>query len=235
MGSTRRRISKTEHATKAGAGPEIVAKGDGLHLPCNSRLTRLTATELARARQAVFLDRDGVVIEDVHHLHRVTQLRVLPGAADALRRLQERFYLIMVTNQSAVARGFLTEMDLLDIHRELVRQLARRQVVLDAIYYCPHLPQATVAVYRMTCECRKPEPGMLRRAQADWGLDLGRCFLIGDMARDIDAARAAGLTGIFLGDPAAAGAGAHACVADLLQASRVIMRSVGIHRASMAR
>ncbi len=145
------------------------------------------------ARPAVFLDRDGTIVREVDYLREVSQLRLLPGAAAAVRRLNEAgIPVIVVTNQSGIARGMLTENDLRHIHDELRRRLASRGARLDAIYYCPHHPEAAVKAYRKRCRCRKPAPGLFRRAAREMDLDLARSFAVGDSARDLEAGRRAG-------------------------------------------
>ncbi len=151
-------------------------------------------------RRAVFLDRDGTMIEDVDYLTEIEQIRILPGVPDALRRLREAGYLlIVVTNQSAVARGMLTETELADIHAELSRRLAAEGAAVDAFYYCPHLPHGVVERYACVCDCRKPAAGMFRRAEEEWGVDAARSYAVGDTERDVQAGRAAGCFSIRLG------------------------------------
>lgn len=195
----------------------VIVAGKHLHLPHGSRLARpdhpLPGPGL---RAAVFLDRDGVIVEDVNFLTVVSDIHILPGVAHAIRMMQDRFYLIVVTNQSGLARGLLNERDLLDIHAEIVRLLAAEGAIIDAFYYCPHLPQALVMTYREECDCRKPRPGMLLRAQADWGLDLTRSFLVGDGTRDIQAGSAAGVRSILL-DEAGCPSSANVISADNLR------------------
>jgi D-glycero-D-manno-heptose 1,7-bisphosphate phosphatase len=138
------------------------------------------------SRPAVFLDRDGAITREVDYLRDVKQLRLLPRAAAAIRELNQSGYaVVIVSNQSGIARGLLTEDDLAHIHRVMLARLARQGARLDAIYYCPHLPDATVAAYRKRCHCRKPAAGMLRRAARELDLDLARSYVIGDRARDL--------------------------------------------------
>ena len=180
--------------------PGLVAMPPRRHLPESSRfLVGSRDLLMPPVRRGVFLDRDNVIVEDVHFLTTVEKLRVLPGVAEALRRLQERFYLVVVTNQSGIARGLLTEDDLFGIHADLVRRLAAEAVVIDAFYYCPHLPDAMVSSYGVECDCRKPKPGMLLRAAEDWDIDLPRSFMVGDQPRDVEAGAAAGARSILLG------------------------------------
>ena len=152
----------------------------------------------AAGRPAVFLDRDGTLIEDTHYLVDPRHVRLLPGAVEALRRLRAAgFACVVVTNQSAIARGMLTEDGLRLVHEELARQLAERGVALDATYHCPEAPLGgdPTAVEHPD---RKPGPGMLLRAAADLGLDLGASWMIGDAISDALAGRNAGCRGSIL-------------------------------------
>lgn len=145
-------------------------------------------------RAAVFLDRDGVLIEDRDLLVDSAQIRVLEGVPEALNRLRAAgFRLVVVTNQPVVARGLITERELDAIHarmQELLEQAGSPP--LDAIYSCPHHPNATLPEYRVACDCRKPRPGMLRSAASEHGLDLGASFLVGDRLTDVAAGARAG-------------------------------------------
>jgi D,D-heptose 1,7-bisphosphate phosphatase len=177
----------------------VTAVAAGLHLPFNSRFL---AGPQPLTRAAVFLDRDGVIVRDVHFLRTPSQIDFLKHV-ETLAHLRDRYYLVIATNQSGIARKIFTEEDLIAIHSGLVLQLARRGVALDAIYYCPHLPcadlaSAELAAYRMDCDCRKPKPGLLLRAAREYGLDLGRSYMLGDSRRDVEAGQAAGLAGSIL-------------------------------------
>jgi D-glycero-D-manno-heptose 1,7-bisphosphate phosphatase len=110
--------------------------------------------------------------------------------------------LVVVTNQSGIARGLYTEEDLLQVNEELVRRLAEDKASLDAIYYCPHLTEGSVPGYSIECECRKPKPGMLLQAAKDLGISLKGSYMVGDTTRDVQAATAAGITGIIIGETA---------------------------------
>ena len=144
-------------------------------------------------RPAAFLDRDGTIVEEVNYLTRAEDMRLESGALAALRRLREAGYLlIVVTNQSAVARGMIAEAELAALHERLEGMLAEEGVRLDAIYYCPHHPESDRPEYARSCECRKPEPGMLLRAAAELGVDLPRSVMFGDSERDVEAGRRAG-------------------------------------------
>ncbi|MFW6188947.1 MAG: D-glycero-alpha-D-manno-heptose-1,7-bisphosphate 7-phosphatase [Planctomycetota bacterium] len=151
-------------------------------------------------KRAVFLDRDGTIIEDVDYLTEIDQIRLLPGVADALRRLKRAgFLLLVVTNQSAVARGRLTEQELALIHDELDSRLARQGVNIDAFYYCPHLPGAEVEHYDVVCNCRKPEPGLFEEAVAEWHVNPAESYAVGDSRRDVQAGKDAGCQTVYIG------------------------------------
>ncbi len=183
--------------TSSGPPAYVSAVRAGLHVPFNSRFFGGTTPQ---TRAAVFLDRDGVLVRNVHYLKKPSEIEVSPDVA-ALLSLLDRFYLIVATNQSGIARNLFSETDLLLIHSELVHQLSVQGILIDAFYYCPHLPSAVNESYRMTCNCRKPGPGLLLQAAADWNIDLERSYMIGDSLSDIEAGSAAGLTeSILLGD-----------------------------------
>lgn len=150
-------------------------------------------------RPAVFLDRDGTLIEERDYLARVEQLALVPGAAAALRALHAAgFALVVVTNQSGIARGLFDEETLAAIHAELARQLAVEGVALDGIYVCPHHPNVGLPPYRSSCDCRKPRPGLIRRAIDELGLALEGSFVVGDSARDLEAGAALGIPGVLV-------------------------------------
>ncbi len=151
------------------------------------------------AGQAVFLDRDGVLIEDSpNYITRVDQVRLLPGAAEATRELNDvGFKVVVVTNQSAVARGLVTEEGVENIHAYLRRLLAQESGArIDKIYYCPFHPDGTVPQYAKPSDRRKPRPGMLLDAARDLGIDLRRSYLVGDRESDMIAAKEAGCRAI---------------------------------------
>jgi D-glycero-D-manno-heptose 1,7-bisphosphate phosphatase len=150
-------------------------------------------------RRAVFLDRDGVLIRDVNHLTSASQIEILPGVPEALRRLHDAGWtLIVATNQSVVARGLVTEDELREIHRALEERLRRCGATIDAVYYCPHHPHGAVARYRQVCDCRKPEPGLLLRAADELGVNLGASVMVGDTAADMQAGRRAGCRTVLI-------------------------------------
>jgi D-glycero-D-manno-heptose 1,7-bisphosphate phosphatase len=195
-------------------------------MPASSRLTGQDAPpDSLKSRAAIFLDRDGVLNEDVHHLRSIDQLRILPGVPEALRTLQEQFYLVVVTNQAGIARDFFSEADLLAVHTELVRRLLDQGVMLDALYYCPHLVGGPVKEYGIECGCRKPEPGMLLRAASEWRLDESRSFMVGDNPWDVEAGLAAGVASIQVGDSATTFPKTALVASDLASATQLILRA----------
>lgn len=143
---------------------------------------------------AVFLDRDGMLIEDVHLLVNASDIRVLAGVPQALRDLKEAgFRLIVISNQTVIARGLATEEDVYAINAEMQRLLEEAGGPhLDGFYFCPHHPNATLPTYRIACECRKPRPGLLLRAAVEHNLDLSSSFLTGDRVTDVVAGARAG-------------------------------------------
>jgi len=170
-----------------------------------------------QTERAVFLDRDGVLIADVDHLTSANQIQVLPRVPDALALLRAAGWrLIIATNQSVVARGWLDEAQLRGIHRALTAELAARGATIDAVYYCPHHPEGAVAAYRRVCECRKPNPGMLLQAARDWRLDLRRSVIVGDAASDVEAGRRAGCHTLLIRGAAAGQADPDPATADFI-------------------
>ena len=150
-------------------------------------------------RFAVFLDRDGTLNAEVEYLRTPDELQIIKGAAAAIRRLNESHIITcVISNQSGIARGFLTEADLIPIHAKLREEFLREGATLDRIYYCPHHPTEGVEPYNVECECRKPKPGMLRQGAKEFGLELHRCFVVGDSVVDIQAGNAVGTKTILV-------------------------------------
>lgn len=155
------------------------------------RSDRLTIE--ARLNRAVFLDRDGVLIEDVDPLVRQDDIRVIEGAPAALAALRAAgFTLVVVSNQTVVARGLIGEAAMVALHGAVVAAVVAAGGLLDAFYFCPHHPNATVPAYRAACASRKPQPGMLLRAAQELQLDLRASFMVGDRVSDIVAGQRAG-------------------------------------------
>ncbi len=150
-------------------------------------------------RNAAFIDRDGVLNEERAFVHRIEDFAFVPGAVDALQALQAAGYLlVIITNQSGIARGLYSEADYLELTAHVRERLLTAGVRLDAVEYCPHLADAPVERYRVECDCRKPKPGMLKRAIEALDIDPAASFLVGDRLSDIEAGRAAGIGRCFL-------------------------------------
>lgn len=150
-------------------------------------------TKTATLRPAVFLDRDGTINVEKDYLYRVEDFQFISGAPEALRRLKAAgFLLIVVTNQSGVARGYFPREAVCRLHEHLQRQLLKVSAAIDGFYVCPHHPVEGQGEYQVDCDCRKGAPGMLLQAAGDHGIDLSRSFMIGDKLADIEAGVAAG-------------------------------------------
>ena len=148
---------------------------------------------------AVLLDKDGTLIEDVPYNVDPALIRLRPGAGAALRTLQAAgFRLVVVSNQSGVARGLFAESALSAVAARLRALLAAEQVALDAILYCPHHPEGVVTPFARLCDCRKPAPGMLLQAAHALDLDLARSWLFGDILDDIEAGHRAGCRAVLV-------------------------------------
>lgn len=180
-------------------------------------------------RKAAFLDRDGVINHDQGYVYRWKDFSFVPGAIEGMRRLQDAGYaLVIVTNQSGLARGYYNEEQYQQLTHAMNRHLAHQRVKLDGIYHCPHHPEGTVPELAIVCDCRKPAPGMLFQAARELGLSLPDSLLIGDKPSDILAARAAGLGRAYSVDSDNAGAtsgdvGADAHFASLLDCANQIL------------
>ncbi|MBB6056464.1 D-glycero-beta-D-manno-heptose 1,7-bisphosphate 7-phosphatase [Tolumonas osonensis] len=146
------------------------------------------------AKIAVFLDRDGVINQDTGYVSCIDDFHFIDGAIEALQLLKKKGYsLVVVTNQSGIARGYYSEEQFMQLTEWMDWSLADRDVDLDGIYYCPHHPTAGEAPYRQECNCRKPAPGMLLDAARELDIDLAASYMVGDKAADMQAARAAGV------------------------------------------
>lgn len=148
----------------------------------------------------VFLDRDGVLIEDVGLLTRASDIRVLPGVPAALTMLRAAGHaLVVVSNQTVVARGLLDEAQVTALHDEIERALVDAGApALDGFYFCPHHPHADVAAYRCDCTCRKPSPGLIARACDERGLDATTAVMVGDRPSDVLAGQRAGCKTVWV-------------------------------------
>ena len=150
-------------------------------------------------RRAVFMDRDGTISEEIGYVNHPSRYRVFPYAARAVRLLNEAGWLaILITNQAGVARGYFTEDLIGAVHDRLKQELARDEAHLDAIYYCAHHPSVGEPPYRLDCDCRKPKPGLIQRAAADFQIDLAESWMIGDRYSDIELAHNARVRSAFV-------------------------------------
>ncbi len=176
--------------------------GDALAIPFVDGYSTTSLVKRIRAggnapvalRKAAFLDRDGVINLDRAYVHRWDEFEFVPGAIDAMRRLKQAGYvLVVVTNQSGLARGYYTEDQYQALTLAMKQALADAGAAVDAVYHCPHHPKGSVAGLDIDCDCRKPAPGMILRAARELKLSLAESILIGDKPSDIEAARAAGV------------------------------------------
>jgi len=152
-------------------------------------------------RRAAFLDRDGVINVDTGYLYRWEDFQFMPGVIETLGQLHRAGYLLVViTNQSGIARGYYSEADFQALTQQMQTYLAEQGCPIAAVYYCPHLPSPSgqVQPFNTDCHCRKPKPGMLLRAAADLDLDLNASFMVGDKLSDMQAATAAGVARGYL-------------------------------------
>jgi len=145
------------------------------------------------------MDRDGTISEEVGYVNHPARFRLFPYTAAAIKLLNENGWLaIVVTNQAGVARGYFSEDVIIQIHEQMQRDLQNASAKLDAIYYCAHHPSVGEPPYRLDCDCRKPRTGLIDRAAADFQIDLGRSWMVGDRYGDVELARNAGLHSAFV-------------------------------------
>lgn len=146
---------------------------------------------------AVFVDRDGTINVDVDFLSSPSQLQLIPRSADAIRILNDLGVpVVVITNQSGIARGLYSENDLRVVHDAMDAALREFNASVLDYFYCPHHPVDGLPAYRIDCECRKPKPGMLNQARAKYGFDLARSYVVGDKCVDVQAGKAVGATAI---------------------------------------
>ena len=155
-------------------------------------LRRCALPELAAPRPAVFIDRDGTIAEEMGYLNHPSRFRMFPFVAAAVRRLNDaQLPVVVITNQSGVARGYFPEKLVHTVHEQMTQQLAAERARIDAIYYCPHSGTDH-------CECRKPKPGLLERAAREHALDLHRSFVVGDRYVDVELAHRVGARAVLV-------------------------------------
>lgn len=165
----------------------------------------VAAKNLSHPQKAVFLDRDGTINKYVGFLRNIDEFELLPGATEAIKRINSSGYLaIVVTNQPVIARGEVTVPELQEIHNKMETLLGAEGAYLDAIYYCPHHPhkgyEGEIPELKIDCDCRKPKPGMLMKAAQDFNIDLSASWMIGDGENDIKAGKAAGCKTALIGE-----------------------------------
>jgi D-glycero-D-manno-heptose 1,7-bisphosphate phosphatase len=194
--------------------------------------------------KAVFLDRDNTLIEDPGYLADPDGVRILPGVELALKSLAQAGYLlVVVTNQSGIARGLLSEETLQEVHEQMLELLTKKGAHIDEIYYCPYFADGTVPEYAIESDLRKPEPGMLLQAADDLDLDLDACWMVGDSGRDVEAGQRAGCRTIRIRTPHDDSVAddqqesfqSDYTVRNLVEAARVILRERDIQPAPAAR
>ncbi|MDD5867414.1 MAG: D-glycero-beta-D-manno-heptose 1,7-bisphosphate 7-phosphatase [Lachnospiraceae bacterium] len=155
--------------------------------------------------KAVFLDRDGTINVEKQYLYKKEEFEFLPGVLDGLKLLQKAGYLlVIVTNQSGIARGYYSEDQFHDLNNWMLSKLEEYGITITKVYYCPHHPNAIVEKYKMDCECRKPKLGMYQMAVQEYGIDLNNSYAIGDKIRDCAICKDSGCKGILIQDNEAA-------------------------------
>ncbi|MCX6131082.1 MAG: HAD family hydrolase [Proteobacteria bacterium] len=176
-------------------------------------------------KPCAFLDRDGVLVKDTGYVYKVEDLEILPGVPEALQLLHDKgYWLVVVSNQAGIARGYFQVDDVEVFHMELQKQLkARLGFGIDAFFYCPHHPEGSVAEYSISCRCRKPKPGLLEAAAQDLAIDWSRSFMVGDRASDTQCGLNAGILTVEIESEKYEGhASPHVRVRDLFQAAQWI-------------
>lgn len=148
--------------------------------------------------KAIFLDRDGVINIDKGHVHTIKDFVFYKDVFKALLLIPKEYKIIIVTNQAGIAKGLYTEKQFLELTEWMLKKLKDKGIKIDKVYHCPHHPEGTIEKYTKVCNCRKPKPGMLKKAQKDFNLNLKQCWLIGDKMTDIKAGRTVGCKCILL-------------------------------------
>jgi len=154
---------------------------------------------MEKKNDAVFMDRDGTINEEVSYLSRMEQLRIYPQAYEAIRLINAAgMKAVVITNQSGIARGYFTEDFVRSVHDRINELLGAEGARIDGFYVCPHHPIYGNGIYKQHCQCRKPEPGLFLQAAEELHIDLTRSYMIGDMLKDIEAGKKAGARGILV-------------------------------------
>ncbi len=151
--------------------------------------------------KAVFLDRDGVINVDKGYVHKIEDFEYLDGAIENLRKYQAQGYLlIIITNQSGIARGYFTEGEYLQLQEWMIKNLKSKGITITACYYCPHHPEALIPRYRCKCDCRKPKTGLFYKAAEEYHIDLDSSLVIGDNERDLSICKVTKAKGLLIKD-----------------------------------
>ncbi len=149
-------------------------------------------------KPAVFFDRDGVLNHDAGYTHRIEDFNWIDGAVSAIKLFNDMgWFVFVVTNQAGVARGYYNQAAVSFLHGWMQQELRAHGAHVDSFYYCPHHPAGNVFEFARSCECRKPEPGLILKAFSEWPIDQNRAYLIGDKPSDIEAAQRAGIKGVL--------------------------------------
>ena len=149
--------------------------------------------------KVAFLDRDGVINEEINYLHKISDFRYVDRSKKALKLLKRKGYeIIVITNQAGIAKGLFTEEEYFELSRYYRQDLYSEGVELLDVLHCPHHPSATVEKYRLACACRKPSPGLIMGAVAKYNIEIEKCILVGDKISDIEAAARAGIQDFYL-------------------------------------
>lgn len=150
-------------------------------------------------KKVIFLDRDGTIIKEKNYIKRPSQVEMFPTAIRGLLLLKKAGYrFIVISNQSAVARGLITEQELQKVNQHIRNLFRKHGITFAGIYCCPHHPEGIIKRYRKNCSCRKPKPGLLRQASQDFGINLKKTFIIGDSLRDLEAGKKVGARTILV-------------------------------------
>jgi len=152
-----------------------------------------------KEKTAIFLDRDGTINDEVGYLDSADKLRIIPAAFEAVRLINASgMKAVVISNQAGVAKGLFTEEFVRKINGQIQSALLVQGALIDRFYFCPHHPTEGIDPYRLICDCRKPEPGLLHQAAADLNIDLARSYVIGDRLRDVETAHRAGAKGVLV-------------------------------------
>ncbi len=152
-----------------------------------------------KKNSAIFLDRDGTINDEVGYLDSADKLRIIPAAFKAVRLINSSgMKAVVITNQAGVAKGLFTEEFVREINEQIQSALLAQGALIDRFYFCPHHPTEGIDPYRLICNCRKPEPGLLLQAAVDLNIDLARSYVIGDRLRDVETAHRAGAKGVLV-------------------------------------